>query len=121
MRTQAQFCEDFAEALIDMTFDSMAAGRRGSSAASGAADEPAFVRYGVRLHLTSTLKRRHKALAEDADQGAQRMFRVCKKYSTSSVCLRCREVNDGEVSCCGPITGRNCFHVHMREVHAFDV
>lgn len=117
--SQAQFYEDLAEQLIDNTYDSVGSGRSGPPVARAA--EAAPVQSGVGIHLTPTLKRRHKASAEDVDQCAQRMCRVCKKYRTTVVCSRCREVHASEVFCCGARSGRNCFAVHMREVHDLDV
>lgn len=64
--SQAQFYEDLAEQLIDNTYDSVGSGRSGPPVARAA--EAAPVQSGVGIHLTPTLKRRHKASAEDVDQ-----------------------------------------------------
>lgn len=119
--TQAEFYENLAEQLIDNTYDSVGAGRRGLPAVGEPEDAPAPLRFGVGVHLTPTLKRRREALAETTDRCAQRTCRVCKHKRTTSVCSRCRAASVGEVFCCGPRTGRNCFDVHMREVHQLDV
>lgn len=119
--TQAQFYEDLAEQLIDNTHDSMGASSPASPADAAADGRAAPLRYGLGLHLTPTLKRRKGATPQDAHQCAQRSCRECKTHRTTAVCSRCRESNVGEVFFCGPKTGRQCFDIHMREVHQMDV
>lgn len=83
---QAQFYEVLAKQLIYNTYDSVGAGRCRPPVAPEADAESAPLQSGVGLHLTPTLKRRHKASEEDEDQCTQRMCRVCKKYRTTAVC-----------------------------------
>lgn len=119
--THAQFHETLAEQLIDNVYHTRGASRCGVLESYAAADETTPPLFGVSVHLTPTLKRRTGSSAKGADQRAQRDCRVCKSHRTTQVCSRCRETGDGEVYCCGPKAGHDCFEVHMRDVHQLNL
>jgi len=119
--TQNQFYEDRAAELIDKTFNTAGLRVRGAPAVDSADRGVPPLSFGVGIHLNPTLKRRTGESAHDGDQRAQRTFRGCKRGRTSYVCAGCRETKGGEVSFCGPKTGRPCFDQHMREVHHLDI
>lgn len=119
--SQNAFYEDLAAQLIDNTFDTVGVRARGAARVAAGEASDGTVRYGVGVHLTPTNKRRAGKTAKDADHRAQRDCRVCKRHRSSLVCSSCRENARGEVFCCGPKTGRQCFEQHMREIHELDV
>lgn len=114
--TQAEFYEDRAAKLIQNTLDSSGYGSRAAPADVPREDVGGLARYGVGLHLVPTLKRK----GGDA-RLAQRDCRVWKQNCLSFVCSHCRETGDGEVVCCWPQSGRDCFQNHIEITHDLDV
>lgn len=94
--SQRQFYEDLASQLIANSFDTTGLRERGASKSPVDAQR-AFQRYGVGVHLTPTLKRRHGASAASADHCAQRLCRVCRRFKSSLVCSRCRIEGEQEL------------------------
>jgi len=112
---QATFYEDLASGLIDNTFDSTGWRPRTAQAATDATVAPA---YGVGLHLTPTTKRRVPPSAGGAAFLAQRRCRVFRTNRSTLVCFGCRDPSvGGEISLCGPKTGRDCFRFHLLTAH----
>jgi len=112
---QATFYEDLASGLIDNTFDSTGWRPRTAQAATDATVAPA---YGVGLHLTPTTKRRVPPSAGGAAFLAQRRCRVFRTNRSTLVCFGCRDPSvGGEISLCGPKTGRDCFRFLLLAAH----
>lgn len=118
--SQRQFYEDLASQLIANSFGTIGLRERGASKSRVDA-ERAPLRYGVGVHLTPTLTRRHGASAARADHRAQPLCCVCKRFKSSLVCSGCRKEGEQELISCGPKSGRLCLDQHLREVHACDV
>jgi len=118
---QSEFYEDLAEQLIDKTFDAVGVRAREDPGGAASAEEERAPRFGMGIHVTPTLKRRHGVSSKEGDHRAQRACRVCKRRGTSSLCSACRESPGMELYICGPKTGRRCFDEHMKQVHELDV
>jgi len=114
--TQNQFYEDLAAQLIDTTYDSVGLRQRGVPGAVDGSDGAPVVCFGVGIHLASPFKRRKG----DSDHRAQRDCRVCKSGRTTLVSSSCGDGTGVDPSFCGPKTGWDFFHVHLREVHEID-
>ena len=118
---QSEFYEGLAEQLIDNKFDAVGVRARGDPCGAASAEEERAPRFGMGIHVTPTLKRRHGVSSKEGDYRAQRACRVYKRRGTSTVCSAYRESPGRELYICGSKTGRRCFDEHMKQVHELDV
>ena len=116
---QQEFYSSLAEELIDNNLQQMRTRQRvqRNTEERMTASDSATDFINLVPQLRATPKKKRNRYGEAMDYCSQGRCRVCYKGRPTTICSACQDNDNVLHYFCDPRTGRNCFEIHVEDVH----